>query len=77
MKKLYILERYITNDPYTLKEDPVKLIKAPCDYSLDEVKKVPDIFLKQYGLQSKIIKRNLNKQKYIFNYILHIFIYIK
>lgn len=44
-------ERYITTDPYTLKKDPVKLNKAPYNYSLDDAKNVPDIVQKQAGPQ--------------------------
>ena len=44
-------KKYITTDPYTLKKDPVKLNSVPYKYTLDDVKKVPDIVQKQAGYQ--------------------------
>ena len=44
-------KKYITTDPYTLKKDPVKLNSVPYKYTLDDVKKVPDIVQKQAGFQ--------------------------
>jgi len=42
-------ERYITTDPYTLKEDPAKLDKVPYEYSMDKAADVPNIVKKQAG----------------------------
>ena len=42
-------ERYITTDPYTLKEDPVKLTSVPYKYKLDDVKNVKNFVMKNAG----------------------------
>lgn len=42
-------ERYITTDPYTLKEDPVKLTSVPYKYKLDDVKNVENFVMKNAG----------------------------
>ena len=44
-------ERYITTDPYTLKEDPVKLTSLPYKYALDDSKNIPSIVEQQAGPQ--------------------------
>lgn len=42
-------ERYITTDPYTLLEDPVKLTSVPYAYELDNAKDVPAKVMAQAG----------------------------
>ena len=44
-------DKYVTDEPYKLLKDPVKITSVPYKYSLDKAKQVPSIVEQQAGPQ--------------------------